>query len=162
MFPRQNQSLMKHFSSIFLFMLALCIALPASAQNRDRKQFRDDIREYKHNYFRQKLDLSREQAASFFDLYDKMDDAVTALNDEARTVETKIYDAPDGTITDIEYEIATRTLLEVKEKEAAIEKEYYAQFAEILNKKQLFELRKVERDFTMQLLKYHHKNGKKK
>ncbi len=153
---------MKHFSSIFLLMLALCIALPATAQNRDRKQFRDDIREYKHNYFRQKLDLSREQAASFFDLYDKMDDAITDLNDDARTLETKIYDAPEGSITDIEYETATKALLEVKEKEAALEKEYYEQFAEILNKKQLFELRKVERDFTMQLLKYHHKNGKKK
>ena len=83
-------------------------------------------------------------------------------HDDARTLETKIYDAPEGSITDIEYETATKALLEVKEKEAALEKEYYAQFAEILNKKQLFELRKVERDFTMQLLKYHHKNGKKK
>ena len=63
-----------------------------------------------------------------------MDDAITALNDEARTLETRIYGAPDGTITDIEYEVATRTLIEVKEKEAAIEKEYYDKFNEILNK----------------------------
>lgn len=154
---------MKRFSTIFLIIIAICMtSVQADAQNRDRKQFRDDIREYKHNYFRQKLDLSREQAASFFELYDKMDDAITDLNDEARTVETKIYDAPEGTITDIEYEIATRTLLEVKEKEAGIEKEYYEKFQEILNQKQLFELRKVERDFTMQLLKYHHKKGKRK
>lgn len=154
---------MKRFPTILMLVATLCItSIAASAQNRDRKQFRDDIREYKHNYFKQKLDLSREQAASFFDIYDQMDDAVTELNDEARTVETKIYEAPDGTITDIEYEIATRTLLEVKEKEAAIEKEYYEKFKEILNKKQLFELRKVERDFTLQLLKHHHKNGKKK
>lgn len=154
---------MKRICSIFTLVTLICLtAVTASAQNRDRKQFRDDIREYKHNYFKQKLDLSRDQANSFFDLYDKMDDAITALNDEARTLETRIYDAPDGTITDIEYEVATRTLIEVKEKEAAIEKEYYDKFNEILNKKQLFELRKVERDFTMQLLKYHHKNGKKK
>ena len=154
---------MKRICSIFTLVTLICLtAVTASAQNRARKQFRDDIREYKHNYFKQKLDLSREQANSFFDLYDKMDDAITALNDEARTLETRIYDAPDGTITDIEYEVATRTLIEVKEKEAAIEKEYYDKFNEILNKKQLFELRKVERDFTMQLLKYHHKNGKKK
>lgn len=154
---------MKRIYSIFTIVALICLtAATASAQNRDRKQFRDDIREYKHNYFKQKLDLSREQANSFFDLYDKMDDAITALNDEARTLETRIYDAPDGTITDIEYEVATRTLLEVKEKEAAIEKEYYDKFNDILNKKQLFELRKVERDFTMQLLKYHNKNGKKK
>ncbi len=154
---------MKRICTIFTLVALICLtSATASAQNRDRKQFRDDIREYKHNYFKQKLDLSREQANSFFDLYDKMDDAITALNDEARTLETRIYDAPDGTITDIEYEVATRTLIEVKEKEAAIEKEYYDKFNEILNKKQLFELRKVERDFTMQLLKYHHKNGKKK
>lgn len=154
---------MKRICSIFTLVTLICLtAVTASAQNRDRKQFRDDIREYKHNYFKQKLDLTRDQANSFFDLYDKMDDAITALNDEARTLETRIYDAPDGTITDIEYEVATRTLIEVKEKEAAIEKEYYDKFNEILNKKQLFELRKVERDFTMQLLKYHHKNGKKK
>lgn len=154
---------MKRICTIFTLVALICLtSATASAQNRDRKQFRDDIREYKHNYFKQKLDLSREQANSFFDLYDKMDDAITALNDEARTLETRIYGAPDGTITDIEYEVATRTLIEVKEKEAAIEKEYYGKFNEILNKKQLFELRKVERDFTMQLLKYHHKNGKKK
>ena len=154
---------MKRICTIFTLVALICLtSATASAQNRDRKQFRDDIREYKHNYFKQKLYLSREQANSFFDLYDKMDDAITALNDEARTLETRIYGAPDGTITDIEYEVATRTLIEVKEKEAAIEKEYYDKFNEILNKKQLFELRKVERDFTMQLLKYHHKNGKKK
>ncbi len=154
---------MKRICTIFTLVALICLtSATASAQNRDRKQFRDDIREYKHNYFKQKLDLSREQANSFFDLYDIMDDAITALNDEARTLETRIYGAPDGTITDIEYEVATRTLIEVKEKEAAIEKEYYDKFNEILNKKQLFELRKVERDFTMQLLKYHHKNGKKK
>ncbi len=141
--------------------LALCCACPAFAQNRERKQFRDDIREYKHNYFRQKLDLTREQANAFFDIYDQMDDAVTALNDEARSVETKIYEAPEGSVTDLEYENATRILLEVKQKEADIEKEYYAKFESILNKRQLFELRKVERDFTIQLLRYHRKAGKK-
>ena len=90
-----------------------------------------------------------------------MDDAVTALNDEARSVETKIYEAPEGSVTDLEYENATRILLEVKQKEADIEKEYYAKFESILNKRQLFELRKVERDFTIQLLRYHRKAGKK-
>lgn len=156
---------MKRISTIFLLVAMICLSsLAVSAQSpRDRKQFRDDIREYKHNYLKQKLDLSREQATSFFDIYDKMDDAITELNDEARTVETKIFEAPDGTITDIEYEVATRTLLEVKEKEAAIEKEYYDRFKEILTPRQLFELRRVERDFTMQLIKYHHnKKAKKK
>lgn len=148
---------MKRISTILLLLAAICFcSLQASAQKNNLKQYRDDIREYKHNFFRKRLDLSREQAASFFDVYDNMDDAVTALNDEARAVETKIYDAPAGSITDIEYEMATRTLLEVKSKEAAIEQEYYEKLNDILSKKQLFELRKVERDFNMQLLRYHH------
>lgn len=58
--------------------------------------------------------MSREQATEFFAVYDQMDDAITALNDEARAIESKIYDAPDGTVTDLEYEMATKTLLEVK------------------------------------------------
>lgn len=153
---------MKRISAQLLLILAVCaIAMPLSAQNRDRKQFRDDIREYKHNFLRHKLDMSREQATEFFAVYDQMDDAITALNDEARAIESKIYDAPDGTVTDLEYEMATKTLLEVKGKESQIENEYYDKFKDILNKKQLFELRRAERDFTIQLVK-HHKNGRKK
>lgn len=155
---------MKRFSKIFLLIVVCTMAtIPAIAQPRgDHKQFREDIREYKHKYFQQKLNLSREQADEFFQLYDKMEDEVNTLNNEARTVETKIYDSPEGTVTDIEYEMATNILLETKAKEAEIEKQYYAEFEKILNKRQLFELRKVERDFTMQLLRYHHRNGKNK
>lgn len=142
------------FSIITIVAAAILLALPSSAQRRDRDDFRKDIREYKHNYLRVKLDMSREQAAKFFEEYDRMEDAVTAINDEARAVEKKIYDAPDGTVTDIEYEMASKTLREAKEKESAIEAEYYGKFAEILTPRQMFELPKAERDFTMQLVKY--------
>lgn len=153
---------MKRITAQLLIIFAICAcSLSATAQNRDRKQFRDDIREYKHNFLKQKLDMSREQATEFFAVYDQMDDAITTLNDEARAIESKIYDAPDGSVTDLEYEMATKALLEVKGKEAQIENEYYDKFKDILNKKQLFELRRVERDFTMQLVK-HRKNTKKK
>lgn len=154
---------MKRVLSTAILLIAFAMmTLPAAAQKRDRDDFRKDIREYKHNYLRVKLDMSREQAAKFFEEYDKMEDAVTALNDEARAVEKKIYDAPDGTVTDIEYEMASKTLLEAKVKESALEQEYYGKFAEILTPKQMFELPKVERDFTMQLVKYHNKDRKKK
>lgn len=148
-------------SIITLAVAAIVLALPAGAQKRDRDDFRKDIREYKHNFLRVKLDMSREQAAKFFEEYDRMEDAVTAINDEARAVEKKIYDAPDGTVTDIEYEMASKTLREAKAKEAAIETEYYGKFAEILTPRQMFELPKVERDFTMQLVKYRKKDHKK-
>lgn len=154
---------MKRIATSFLLLVTLLVtSFAASAQKPDRDDFREKIREYKHNYFKAKLDLSREQATQFFEEYDQMDDAITALNDEARTVEKKIYDSPDGTVTEMEYEMATNILLEVKAKEAAIEAEYYAKFKEILTPKQLFELRKVERDFTMQLVKFRNRPDRKK
>lgn len=151
---------MKHLSSIFILLIAsLFVAMPAQAQ--DRREHRDKIREFKHNFFKAKLDLTREQTAKFYDEYDKMEDAIIALNDDVRAIESRIYDAPDGTVTDLDYEMATKAMMEVKGKEADIENEYYAKFKEILSPKQLFQLRRVEREFNMQLIKYR-PNGKKK
>ncbi len=150
------------FKNILLIVVCAMVAIPAMAQQRgDYKQFRENIREYKHKYFQQKLDMTSEQANEFFELYDKMEDEINQLHEDARTIETKYYDAPDGTVTDTEYGIATKALTESKCKEAEIEKQYYEEFDKILSKRQLFELRKVEREFTRQLLKYHHRNGKK-
>lgn len=158
----QQSNYMKRISTALLLFVTLLVSSVAQAQKPDRDDFREKIREYKHNYLKAKLDLSREQASQFFEEYDQMDDAITALNDEARAVEKKIYDSPNGTVTEMEYEMATNILLEVKAKEAAIESEYYAKFKEILSPKQLFELRKVERDFTMQLVKFRNRSDKKK
>lgn len=150
------------FKHILLIVVCAMVALPAMAQQRgDYRQFRENIREYKHKYFQQKLDMTSEQANEFFELYDKMEDEINQLQEDARTIETKYYDAPEGTVTDIEYETATKALTESKCKEAEIEKQYYEEFDKILSKRQLFELRKVEREFTRQLLKYHHRKGKK-
>lgn len=147
--------------NLLLVVVCAMVAIPAMAQQRgDYKQFRENIREYKHKYFQQKLNMSSEQANEFFELYDKMEDEINQLHDDARTIETKYNDAPEGTVTDIEYETATKALMESKCKEAEIEKQYYEEFDKILSKRQLFELRKVEREFTRQLLKYHHRNGK--
>lgn len=153
---------MKTLHYCILSLLLLCTtAIPADAQARGRQQYREDIREYKHNYIVKKLNLTREQSAKFFDIYDKMSDELTMLNDEARAIEAKIYDAPEGSVTDLEYEMASKTLLEVKKKEAEIAQEYYPQLQEILTPQQLFELNKAERDFMVQLVRHQRRNNKK-
>lgn len=150
------------FKNILLIVVCAMVAIPAMAQQRgDYRQFRENIREYKHKYFQQKLDMTSEQANEFFELYDKMEDEINQINLDARTIESKYSEAAEGTVTDIEYETATNALIESKCREAEIEKQYYEEFGKILSKRQLFELRKVEREFTRQLLKYHHRNGKK-
>ena len=154
---------------ILLILLFAAAALGASAQaeggdrGRDRQQWFNDMREYKHDFLAQKLDLSREQQNKFFPLYDKMDDELGKINGETRSLERKIREAAEGTTTDLEYDMAIDALYDQKAKEAEIEKSYLDSFKEILTKQQLFKLKSVERQFMMNMMRRHHeiRNGRK-
>lgn len=126
------------------------------ADDRDMKQWMLEIREYKHDFIASKLDLSREQQNKFFPLYDKMNDEIQKVNSETRMLEKKIYDSPAESVSDLEYDMAIQALFDLKGKEAAIENQYLEQFKEILTKRQLFLLKGVERDFSMQMMRRHH------
>lgn len=135
----------------------------ATAQTDDagkRQKWLKDMRQYKHEFLIKQLNLTREQRDKFFALYDKMEDEINSLNSETREMERRIYDNPDGQVTDLEYELATKALVDLKGKECEIERGYYEQMADVVSKKQLFELKKAERDFSMQMMKHSRRSRK--
>lgn len=149
---------MKRISTLLL--LSILFAVSATAQDapsrRDRQKWLEDIREYKHNYLEKELQLTQEQAVQFFELYDKMCDEISQLNDEVRQMEIRVYEADESAnITETEYEAVTQAIINAGVKEADIRNNYYTQFADIISKKQIFMLNKAERDFNMQLLRRH-------
>lgn len=154
---------------VFLFMLLfVATVVSASAQapqnERDMQQWLREVREYKHSFLAQKLDLSRDQQNKFFPIYDKMDDELAKLNAETRALEKKINDAPKGSVTDLEYDMAIQALFQLKAKEAEIENSYLDSFKGILSKEQLFKLKSCEKKFMMNMMRRHHeiKNKNKK
>lgn len=144
-------------SLIITIILAIAVtALPAAAQQPDkseRKQWFKELREYKHGYFTKELGLSREQQDQFFPLYDAMEDEITKLNNETRDMEQKVRESADA--SDLEYEIATEAIFDLKGKEYEIEKSYFSRFDSILTKKQMFMLKGTERQFSRELMRHH-------
>ena len=143
-----------------LIMLSLSFG-NAFAQNQpnrqNREQWAKEFREFKHEALNKHLNLTDEQKAAFFEVYDKMDREIAKLNRETRALERKITKADEGTVTDVEYEAATNAIIELKGKECDIEKSYYEEFKKILTPKQLFNLKKTEREFSMDMMRQHNK-----
>lgn len=145
---------------LFAFlMLIAAFGGYAAAQSTDEPgsaQWVKEVREFKHSFLARELGLTREQESRFFKVYDAMEDEVAQINSDTRQQERRLLDAPDGQITDLEYDQAVQALFELKKKEADIELRYLPELKEVLNKKQLFKLKSVERKFSMTLMRRHH------
>jgi Spy/CpxP family protein refolding chaperone len=119
----------------------------------DREQWMSEMRQYKRTYFIKELGLSKEQQDKFFPIYEALDEQLRQLDDEVRVMEKRVADASDA--TDLEYEKATEAMYEAKVKQADLEKASMQKFKEILSKKQLFELKGVERQFSRDIISRH-------
>lgn len=150
--------------AVALVVLAmLFMATPVSAQrNRakdddKRREWMADMRNFKHEFFKKDLGLTREQEAPFFKAYDQMDDELIRVGEETRQLERKINNSADASET--EMESAARTLFEQKKREGEIELQYFDEFKNILTKRQLLKLKETERRFNRALL--NHTKGRK-
>lgn len=148
--------------------LLLAIILPQStaaqlksAENLRAKWF-SELRQVKRNYFIKELDLDREQQNKFFPLYEEMEDKTFRIDDEARQMEQRIADAKDA--TDTEYEKTAEALYDADVQTAQIRREYMDKFKTILTRRQLFELKGVEKKFSREMMRQHHRlrNEKKR
>lgn len=147
---------------IFLIIGTACLSLNAQNPDRNREQWLSEMRELKHDFLARQLKLSAEQREKFFDIYDRMDEEMNRVQTEAKAAESRIYDADASAITEADYDEAINAQLALKEKESEIEKQSYEELKTVLTKKQLFELKKAERDFTMQIMRQHRRISRDK
>lgn len=152
--------MMKKLLILILLMVSLPTVIYAQKPTeRERKVWMKEMRQYKNDFIARKLCLTEEQKAKFLPIYNKMDAEIYKLNDQTmrmeRDVKKKGKDA-----TDLEYEKAAEAQFELKAKEAEIEMKYFGEFKKVLNPQQLLKLKRVERDFSRDLMKRHHEKKK--
>ena len=88
---------------LFVLMAVMGGTLVSMAQNRtDREQWLNEMNQYKRNYFTKELDLSVQQQAKFFPLYEEMNEQTRKIDSDARVMEQRVAEAQDA--TDLEYE----------------------------------------------------------
>lgn len=150
--------------SLSLFIALLMLPLSLGAQGKkpeNRDAWMKEMQQYKVEYISKALNLSEEQKTKFASLYNAMDDEIRKTQKMAENI-AKQTSKNEAKATDAEFERAAMTLYELKGKENAIEMRYFREFKKILSPKQLFRLKDVERDFTMQLMKHQRSAGKNK
>lgn len=125
----------------------------------DRKEWYAKMRQHKHDFIEDELDLTDEQETKFFPIYDTMEDELHKVQRETRKLEKQVA---SKTATDVEYDAASKAIIELKKKEADIELKYFDKFKTVLSSKQIFELKRAEKKFTRKIMNAHNQKGKKK
>lgn len=138
---------------LLLFVMAGTAVAQAPLSSTDRERWLDEIRNLKHDYLAKELNLTREQQNEFFPLYDAMQDEIEQLNTRTRELEAAI--SSDESASDLQVENAARTVFEQRRAEGQIEMTYFDKFRDILNPRQLLQLKDAERKFTRQLVNQH-------
>ncbi len=158
--------MIRNFIIYSALLLAIILPQSAAAQLKSAENLRakwfSELRQVKRNYFIKELDLDREQQNKFFPLYEEMEDKTFRIDDEARQMEQRIADAKDA--TDTEYEKTAEALYDADVQTAQIRREYMDKFKTILTRRQLFELKGVEKKFSREMMRQHHRlrNEKKR
>ena len=145
---------MKRIISLLILTLALTTAVTAVAQDSKadrqaaRKERLEKFRQEKHDFYKQQLQLTDEQAAKFFPIFDEMESkkfaASREVHREARTLKKS------ENVTDEQYRAAADRAAALPQTMAAIDAEYYAKFCDILTPRQLVLYHRCDIDFRKQ------------
>lgn len=111
-----------------------------------------EMQQVKKDFISKSLDLTAEQKAKFFPLYENMEGEIRKCSAKTSRMARDVKGKGDKA-TDLEYEKASEAMFELKSKEGAIEMKYYQEFKKVLTPRQLFKLKKAEKDFTKKLMK---------
>jgi Spy/CpxP family protein refolding chaperone len=134
---------MKHIiTTIVAFVMFVDVAF---AQNIGERK----IENAKVALITNRLNLSTEQAQSFWPIYREYDTKQRELNKGKRKL---IGEINTLTTTDDKILVDLKELQSLRQKEVDIEKEYMGKFLKVLNVRQLAELYKTEQVFTQMLL----------
>lgn len=150
---------MKRVTYIALLLLALtAFALPAQANRHDRgssadrEQWDREMRQFRNEYFTRELNLTADQQTRFFALYDAMEAERNALFKKVRDAADEV-EAKGSSATSADYKRVVDMQYNLKAQEAAIEQRYYQEFKQVLSWRQLYHLKKAERELRRMLQK---------
>lgn len=111
---------------------------------------REKIKTYKIGYLTDKLNLTSEEAAKFWPLYNSHHDKMHALRKRDPLMK-KVRRG--GDLTEAEMEQVINREIEIREQSVILLKEFHAELKTILPTKKIFNLYKAERSFKKELMK---------
>jgi Spy/CpxP family protein refolding chaperone len=140
---------------LFAFLLSLnFISLEAQNQNQNENQKRrmniEEFEKRKVEYIRKEAGLTKSEADKFFPLNNELTKKKFELRKNHRDRVQKIKDSSD--ISEAVYRKLLEDDVEVKLKEAALDKEFAKKFEGVLTPEKLYKAQQSERDFMQKEL----------
>lgn len=135
--------------TVLITILAFVFSTTLKAQDEYPKG-KERIRAAKVGLITNRLNLTEEQAKTFWIIYDEFDKKRSEIRKSVRqmTAESRnITTSDDKILSDI------KEVLSLKQKEVDLEKEYISKFLKSINVRQLSELFKTEQLFNQMLVK---------
>lgn len=136
---------------MLLFALMISFNLVSlQAQNQNRRMNLEEFEKRKVEYIRKEAGLTKSEADKFFPLNNELTKQKFELRKMHRDRVQKIKD--NSNISDAEYRKLLNDDVEVKLKEAALDKEFAKKFESVLTPEKLYKAQQAERDFMQKEL----------
>ena len=132
---------------LFAFMLSINF-ISIHAQNQNRRMNIEKFEKRKVEYIKKEAELTNSEADKFFPLNNELTRMKFELRKNHRDKVQKIKD--NSSISDAEYSKLLEDDVEVKLKEAALDKEFAKKFEGVLTPEKLYRAQQAERDFMQQ------------
>ena len=147
-FDNLNTTIMKKISVIITILIVFFT--PNIQAQDDYPRGKDKIRAAKVGLITNRLNLSEEQAKTFWIVYEEFDKKRSDIRKNIRqmTAESRNITASDDKIS-----ADLKEVLSLKQKAVDVEKEYMPKFLKTINIRQLSELFKTEQLFNQMLVK---------
>lgn len=142
---------------LFAFMLSINF-ISVQAQNQNRRMNIQEFEKRKVEYIKKEAELTNSEADKFFPLNNELTRMKFELRKNHRDKVQKIKD--NSSISDAEYSKLLEDDVEVKLKEAALDKEFAKKFESVLTPEKLYRAQQAERDFMQQEIS-NFRSGKK-
>ena len=146
---------MKHIISLLLIG---CLSISLMAQNKE-KYSKQELRDKKEAYLKEKAGLTDQEAKEFFPLYFQLEDLKKDVNGKAWA---KARTGENPNTTEEEYENIIDTYFNVQVQAAALDKEYIEKFRTVLSAKKIYMIYRAEIKFNRNMLKIMHTQTDKK
>lgn len=135
-------------SNIIILLFAYLLSLnyiSLKAQNQNKKMNIEEFEKRKVEYIKKEAGLTKSEADKFFPLNNELTKKKFELRKNHRDRVQKIKDSSD--ISDAEYKKLLEDDVEVKLKEAALDKEFAKKFEGVLTPEKLYKAQQSEREF---------------
>ncbi|MDX2189049.1 MAG: hypothetical protein SFY32_04230 [Bacteroidota bacterium] len=102
------------------------------------------------NFIKERIELTNNQEAIFWPLYNEYQDKRSDIKRQMKLLKTETGGL---SATDEQLKADLERLFELRQLEQELEKDYYRKFLKVISIRQLIELMKAEKQFTIMLVK---------